>query len=103
MDNSKVTFKRIYKCKMSSNKISKKRIIEVFKNIAARFEEMDDNEISKKILELLPEARSILINDDINKDKDVPFIVVQMANREKKIIEIKRRHKIVWSILESYC
>ena len=103
MDNKFIIFKRIKNYKMSCNKISKNRLMEVFKNIVIRFEEMGDNEISKKILELLPEAKSILINDDINKDKDVPFIVVQMKNREKHIIEIKRRHKIVWSLLESYC
>ena len=80
--------------------ISRERLLAVFEGIAIGFS--DDNEISKKLVELIPYADEIKINKDLNQTQDVPCITYKI-NGERGIIKIIRYHKIVWAILDKYC
>ena len=99
----KMVFSSINKGRRTENEIDKAAVTAVFENLSERFEEMNDNEISKQILKHLPQANEILINEDINKNEDEPHIVFIYKNKGKWLLKIKRRHKIVWAILHSYC
>ncbi len=74
----------------------------MFDGLAKGFEKIGDNEISKKLTEIIPQVDKIFINNDINETQDVPCIAY-CTDGEEQLIKIKRRHKIVWSILNKYC
>lgn len=63
----------------------------------------DDNEISSIMVEIIPELVSIRIDKDRNEQLEVPIIVCYLQDNEEKVINIKRHHKIIWSILNKYC
>ncbi len=62
----------------------------------------DDNEISSKLVEIIPNLVSITIDKERNIQLEVPFIVCNFGDATK-IIEIKRYHKIIWAIFNKYC
>lgn len=99
----KIIFTCIRELEKTEKEFDKAAITEVFDNLATRFDELNDNEISKQILKHLPETKEIFINEDYNAWQDEPFIVFVYKNNDRKMLRIKRRHKIVWSILKSYC
>ena len=74
----------------------------MFDGLAKGFEKVGDNEISKKLVEIIPEVDKIFINKDINETQDVPSIEYHVAD-EANLIKIMRWHNIVWSILNKYC
>lgn len=61
-----------------------------------------DNEISTKILEYIPNLECIEIDRDRNAQRDVPFIICTMQNNKKEMVEIRKCHEIMWSILNKY-
>lgn len=82
--------------------ISRKDFYDMFDGLKKGFAKSGDNEISKKMVEIIPEIEEIYINKDINETQDVPSVVYTI-NGEKKMLKIMRYHNIVWSILEKYC
>ena len=74
----------------------------IIDGLAKGIEKIGDNEISKKLTEIIPQVDKIFINNDINETQDVPCIAY-CTDGEEQLIKIKRRHKIVWSILNKYC
>lgn len=73
-----------------------------------RFQELvknypDNNEISQKLVKIIPHATQIKINYDINQTQDTPVITYRIHNDVLGILKILRHHKIVWNTLNEYC
>ena len=83
-------------------KIDRKDFLAIFDGLAKGFEEIGDNEISKKMVEIIPEVDEIFVNQDVNETQDVPSIAYYI-NGNVQLMKIMRRHNIVWSILNKYC
>lgn len=96
----RIILKWVEKGKKHKKLICREKFLAVFEGIAIGFS--DDNEISKKLVELIPYLEEIKVNKDLNETQDVPFITYKV-NGEKGIIKIIRYHKIVWSILNKFC
>lgn len=95
-----IILKWVEKGKKQKKFVNREKMLAVFQGIAIGFS--DDNEISKKLVELIPYVEEIKINKDLNETQDVPCITYKV-NGEKEIIKIIRYHKIVWAILNKYC
>lgn len=88
--------------KEHQKEISREDFYAMFDGLAKGFEKIGDNEISKKLIEIIPEADKIFINKDINETQDIPSIAYS-TNGDEQLVKIMRRHEIVWSILNKYC
>lgn len=86
--------------KLNEKEVDRQKMFDIFNSLVNGFD--TDNQISKKLIELIPIANGIIIDKDINSTQDVPFITVHTP-KEVKVIKIIRYHKIVWSILNKYC
>ncbi len=82
--------------------INREDFYAIFYGLARGYHKIGDNQISKKLLEIIPEVDKIFINMDYNRTQDVPFIEYAI-NKEVGILKIMRCHRIVWSILEDHC
>lgn len=81
--------------------IDREQFIHYMQEIAKMFEE--NNEISTKLVEILPSIVYIKINKDINDTQDVPYIIYGGEDRRAKILKIRRNHRIIWAFLQRYC
>ncbi|MCI8411683.1 MAG: hypothetical protein HFJ40_04505 [Clostridia bacterium] len=82
--------------------ISREDIINIMQSLKNGFDE--NNEISKKMCEVLPKTVSILIDKDRNEQVDIPTIAVKYEkDNDKHMIGIRRCHKIIWGIFNEYC
>lgn len=82
--------------------IDRQKMYSIFKGLAVGYSG-DDNEISVKMVkDIIPCVDKISISKDYNLTQDIPMIFYQIG-KETKVLKIKRRHKIVWSILDRYC
>ena len=100
MKKTRIMFVWREKGKQKCRQLRRRPLYDVFNGLVKGFD--GDNEISKKLVELIPEADSIIINKDINATQDVPFITV-VTEEKTEMVKIRRYHKIVWSILDKYC
>ena len=100
MKKEEITFIWKENGKEHIKEIERKEFYELMKSIKKSFS--DDNEISSKLVEIIPNLISITIDKDRNSQKDTPFITCECSSGSK-IIEIKRYHKIIWAILDKYC
>mgnify|MGYP000001921124 FL=1 len=79
-------------------KQSRKQVIRSFKKLVEDYP--DNNEISKRLLTILPEVDKVIIPvEDLNRNN--PYIICQI-NKETKMLEISRNHKICWKILKNF-
>lgn len=102
MQRKKIDFVWIENGERHEKKIDREKLFETMDGIRKGFS--DDNQISSKFCELIPEMISISINKDQNANKDVPMVFCEMVGEtQDEIIEIIRHHKIIWSILDYYC
>lgn len=84
-----------------SKKVDRELFYNLMKSIKTTF--WDDNEISKKLLRYIPDLETINIDKDRNSQIDIPFIACKMKNKKEDIIvPIRKRHEIIWSILNKY-
>ncbi len=95
-----IILKWVEKGKKHQVLLNREKMLMVFEGIALGFS--DDNEISKKLIEIIPVAEEIKINKDLNSTQDVPCITYKV-NGQRGMIKIIRYHKIVWAILDRYC
>lgn len=100
MKKEEITFIWKQNGKEYIKEIERKEFYELMKSIKKSFS--DDNEVSSKLVEIIPNLVSITIDKDRNSQKDIPFISCEYDN-ESQVIEIKRYHKIIWAILNKYC
>lgn len=95
--------KIIFICKEKGNlktkEVDRQLLYDLMEAIKNSFSE--DNEISKKLLSYIPELDEIQIDKERNNQLDVPYIICKIQNKSE-IVEIRRHHKIMWSILEKY-
>ena len=103
MQKSKIIFRCIEKGRMRDNMVDREQMYAVFEGLTKGFK--DDNEISKKLISVIPYVDMFVVNKDLNATQDMPFIVAITGgdNANREIIKIIRYHKIVWSILNKYC
>lgn len=80
--------------------IDRKEFFAIFDELAKAYAPYD-NVISKKLVEIIPTVDRIEINEDFNGSQDEPMILYIIGS-QKKILKIKRCHKIVWGKLQSY-
>lgn len=103
MKDTKILYSWQEKEQIHQRNIEREDFYAMFDGLAKGFEKLGDNEISKKLIEIIPDVNKIFINKDINETQDEPFIVYYMSEKEPQIMKIKRRNDIVWSILLKYC
>ena len=79
--------------------LDREEVLKVFEGLKNDY--TDNNTISKKLLEILPELEWIKIDKDINATQKVPFITYGMYGKTG-FLKIPRYHRIVWGILLRY-
>ena len=62
----------------------------------------NNNYISSRLVEIIPDTKNIIIYEDRNEEVDIPFIVIEKFDGEKKGLKIPRCHKIIWGILNEF-
>ena len=82
--------------------IDREDFYEMFCGLARGFEKMGDNQISKKLIEIIPDVDKISINKDVNRMQEIPYIAYYI-NENMQLMKIMRRHDIIWRILEKHC
>lgn len=79
--------------------MKKSGMLATFQGLAVGFS--DNNEISLKMVEIIPEAEELYINWD--STADVNQLYYTLKDGRKSSIPIIYHHKIVWAILRAYC
>lgn len=102
MKNTEIIIEWVENSKMYEKSVDRNDMYVIFDGLAKGYAKPKDNEISKKLLKIIPEVDKIFINKDRNKSCDVPFIAYHIGE-EMNVIAIRRYHEIVWSILRKYC
>ena len=102
MKDTAIIYEWIENGKEHQKEISREDFYAMFDGLAKGFEKLRDNEISKKLIKIIPEVDKIFINKDNNETQDVPSIAY-CTNGDRKLLKIMRRHEIVWSMLNKYC
>lgn len=87
--------------KKNTKKMERKAMMAVFSGLKNGFEE--NNEISRKLLDIIPKVEEIVIDYEQNSSKDIPGIAYSIDKDTYEFLNIMRCHKIVWAILDSYC
>lgn len=70
--------------------------------ISVRDNYINNNQVSTKLVEYIPDLREITIDEDRNKELDIPFVMLVMNNGTTTAFRIPRWHNIIWSILNGY-
>ncbi len=97
MKDSKIVFVRNTKREgVQKNEHDRKKVISYFEWLAC--EHPNDNVISKRMLQFLPEVDEITIPED-DPDRQYPYILYR-TNGDTNMFEIPRNHKICWSKLK---
>ena len=90
--------------KVYQKEINRADFFAMFDGLAKGYKNMGDNanEISKKLANIIPEVDRIFIDMDNNETQDVPSVQYLIKGKDQ-LLKIRRRHRIVWSILNDYC
>ena len=80
--------------------VEREEFYKLMKSIKNSFS--DDNEISTKLVELIPDLTSITVDVERNSHLSIPCIYC-VHNGETERIEVRRRHTVLWSIFDKYC
>ncbi len=102
MKKTAIIYEWIEEGKDYQKEVDRKAFYSMFEGLAKGFGKIGDNEISKKLVKVIPKVDKICINKDLNDTQDVPSIICT-TNGTRNLIKIMRRHVIVWSILNKYC
>ena len=98
-ENGNVTLRWVRKSKRYFKEMPKQEMLVVFEGLAKGFS--DDNEMSVKLIEIIRNADMLSLNKDIMQSQDTPFITYNIDG-VVEVLRIRRRHKIVWSILDRF-
>lgn len=98
--NQQIRLKWISKGEKHEKMLNREEVMAVFEGLVKGF--TDDNEISEKLLKIIPKAEWLKINQDHNDTQEIPCITYGL-NGSVYVLKIIRYHKIVWSILNKYC
>ena len=102
MKETAIIYSWISHGKRYQKEINRQDFLTIFEGLEKGFEKIGDNEISKKLVEIIPMVDEIFINQDINATQDVPTVVYYI-NGNMQLMKIMRRHEIIWAILKRYC
>ncbi len=86
--------------KRTEKEINRESVMAVFEGLKEGFD--GNNEISRKLLDVLPNVDEITINKDYIETQDVPSIAYSIDGSHE-LLKIMRCHKIVWAILDKHC
>ena len=100
LDTQNIIIKWIERNEHYQKVLDRQEVMAVFEGLAIGFS--GDNEISEKLVEIIPEVEEIKINKDINATQEIPCITY-VINGKVEVLKIIRYHKIVWAILNKYC
>lgn len=78
--------------------IERKVLMSTFNGLANGF--INNNEISKKLIEIIPVARELIINWDNTAETNRLYYLV---DENIHSIPIPNAHNIVWAVLKGYC
>lgn len=81
-----------------SKSIKRRCLMATFKGLAEGF--ANNNEISKKLLKVIPEATMLHINWDCTSDVNRVYYTI---NETTNSIPIINAHNVVWAVLRKYC
>lgn len=98
-ENGRIILRWVRKSKKYSKEMEKNEMLVVFEGLAKGFS--DDNEMSVKLIDIIKKADILSLNKDIMQSQDTPFIAYNIGG-VADILRIRRRHKIVWSILDRF-
>lgn len=98
-ENGKLALRWVKKSKRYFKEISRQEMLVVFEGLAKGFS--DDNEMSVKLIDIIQKAELLSLNKDTMEDQDTPFITYNIGGTVE-VLRIRRRHKIVWSILDRF-
>ena len=89
--------------KEKTKAIDREKFLNLMDSVKAYYQY--DNEFSTKIAKIIPDIEVLRIDFDVNATKEDPFIIYYYVSDPTRgnTLTIKRRHKVVWSILESLC
>lgn len=100
MKKTRIVFKWKSANETNQRLLDRKEVFGYFDKLAK--EHPDDNEISLKLLGILPEVDEFFIDEDANDTREVPM-VEYIINGRREALKIMRCHKIVWGQLDKYC
>ena len=80
-------------------KIDKSEFSVVMKYLRDTFK--DNNEVSSKLLRIMPDIEEIVINEIANSSMDIPKIWCKVSRYTMVGVEVRRCHKIIWHILNA--
>lgn len=98
--NNQIKLKWISKGEKHEKMLNREEVLAVFQGLVKGF--VEDNEISEKMVKILPEVDWLKIDQDHNDTQEIPCLIYSV-NGSIGILKIIRYHKIVWSILNKYC
>ena len=98
MEKKELTLKWKKANEYFEKKIENKKMLATFKGIYEGF--CPNNEISKKLIEIIPETTQIEINWDNTADVNQVYYTVDGVI---KGIPIIKAHGLVWKVFETYC
>ena len=97
MEKNAFTIELIWNEKrVSSKEWDRETFMKLMESIKDTF--VANNEISKLFIDVIPEVDVITINNDRNRELDVPFITCKLHDGTQKHIRIPRSHHIIWGI-----
>ena len=97
-----IVIKVIENKETKTKEIKKDCMISSFNGIKYGFPEQ--NEIAEKLLDVLPDTETIIINRDRNdQHSEEPIIICKDDKGRETIIKIINHHKIIWVIINGYC
>lgn len=102
MKKTKIIYSWTKGGKSYQKEIDREDFFVMFDGLKKGFQKIGNNEISKKLVQIIPEVSEIIINYDVNETQDIPHIVYNIDGNVH-LIKINRLNDIVWSILDKYC
>lgn len=95
-----ITIKKVLKTGTNSVVVRRDKLFSLMEGIRVNFS--DNNEVSTRLVELIPKVSEIIINEVRNPQLDVPFVRLVMLDGKSKVVRIPRCHKIIWAIFDEF-
>ena len=92
----KVTVIKVNK-KETTSEVEKGDLMVAMEYLKETYEK--NNEVSKKLVEIIPDLKSIIIYESRCNEMDVPKIWCTKKDEALVGIDVRRSHKIIWQLL----
>ncbi len=98
-DMGKIIISRNKPACYNLTKVDKSELFVVMKYLKETYK--DNNEVSRRLIEIMPNIEEIEINEVANATMDIPKIWCKISKHTLVGIEVRRCHKIIWHILNA--